>query len=1194
MNIATLKNKPIARGPKEVRVLFGREPASLMESEESHPAFLEEKDEEKGKERKAAKEKTQFIVDRTKETTLDRDVIMARLKKMTAAATVKPIVEPTVAVAAAAAAAIKPTVINKEGAFNTIEDIEESKKVPEEPKNIPEKPKKTAVQLEVPAEPKPPKPPKPLYEEKRIVFEGNINDVLIGNETIENRMPPHRKEVLKASSYYMNNRRLFQQKLADLFKPHKSELMKPDENVSCDFRKDNAKFELLTHQKIVTDYLNLYSPYRGLLIYHGLGSGKTCTSIAIAEGMKSDRPIFILTPASLSMNYISELKKCGDPLYKKNQFWEFVDTKKEPKHIAPLAIIMSLTEDFVRSHGGVWMVNVNKESNYENLTEEQQEEIDDQINEMIKAKYRNINYNANNFMAKLEHYGGGDGTNPFDNSVVIIDEGHNLVSRIVNKLKRPKSNSVKLYKYLMGAVNAKVIFLSGTPIINYPNEIAIMFNMLRGYIKTWTFNVKVGTSDKISKDEILKWFNKDKFNLYDYVEYSSNKLIVTRNPYGFVNVKKRRSGGGAEEPEEFDKYGGVTLGEDGKMSDTDFENTIKRILKKHKVDVNDSNIQIVNHIALPDDADAFLNMFVDPDTGIMKNTDLFQRRILGLTSYFKSAQEKLLPKYNKSKDFTIVPCVMDDYQFGLYAEARKKERDRDKKNRKSKHTKKTDELYVEMSSTYRVFSRAFCNFAFPDPPGRPMPPPPQREKQNVAKDEKPKQKNVDEKYYRILGIDVDADREDVNKAFRSLSLKYHPDREGGDSAKFIEIKEAHETIMTTFEENNEEYSEDVIDASNVDEETGEESTDKSYGEKVASALKYLKDHETEYLVRDRLQVYSNKMCKLLDNLLDENNVGLHLIYSQFRTIEGIGIIKMILEANGFAEFKLIKQSGDWVIKQEAEGDEGKPKFVLYTGTETTEEKEIVRNIYNSNWKNVPPNIKMELEKISKNNYMGEIVKIFMITASGAEGINLENTRFVHIVEPYWHPVRMEQVIGRARRICSHSNLPEELRNVRVFLYLSVLSEEQKTNKKNIELRTNDVSRVNNRVVTTDEYLFELSNMKDEITRQILKAVKETAMDCSLHKIKKNGASDDDEKLVCYSFGKVTSNEFSSLPVLEMDATQQTALNVNKKTIRGRALTVNGTKYIQKQGTNELYDADTMDLVATLIETEDGKVKIEMI
>ena len=37
-----------------------------------------------------------------------------------------------------------------------------------------------------------------------------------------------------------------------------------------------------------------------------------------------------MTPASLRTNYIEELKKCGDVLYKKNQYWEFIDTKTSP------------------------------------------------------------------------------------------------------------------------------------------------------------------------------------------------------------------------------------------------------------------------------------------------------------------------------------------------------------------------------------------------------------------------------------------------------------------------------------------------------------------------------------------------------------------------------------------------------------------------------------------------------------------------------------------------------------------------------------------------------------------------------------------------------------------------------------------------------------------------------------------------
>ena len=174
---------------------------------------------------------------------------------------------------------------------------------------------------------------------------------------------------------------------------------------------------------------------------------------------------------------------------------------------------------------------------------------------------------------------------------------------------------------------------------------------------------------------------------------------------------------------------------------------------------------------------------------------------------------------------------------------------------------------------------------------------------------------------------------------------------------------------------------------------------------------------------------------LLERVSDEENVGKHLIYSQFRTLEGIGIISLILESNGFARFKIKKNDGnEWSIDI-SEEDIGKPTFVLYTGTESPEVKEIIRNVYNGDWGKIPSNIREHVTTLAENNNMGEIIKIFMITSSGAEGISLKSTRFVHIIEPYWHPVRVEQVIGRARRICSHNDLPEEYRDVKVFIYL---------------------------------------------------------------------------------------------------------------------------------------------------------------
>lgn len=1062
--------------------------------------------------------------------------------------------------------------------------------------------------------------------------------VKIGQHFIADRLPPSKTEkekvIIQASQYYMNNRKIYIKQLADLFRPYREELAENSENISCKSSSKSKNFDLLTHQKIVRDYLNLYTPYRGLLLYHGLGSGKTCTSIALAEGMKSHKRVYIMTPASLKMNFFSELKKCGDALYKKNQFWEFISTEGKPDYIETLAKSMQLPMEFVREHKGAWLVDISKPSNFAELETIQQTAVDEQLNLMIRTKYRDINYNGLN-RRKLEELTGDYTHNPFDDSVVIIDEAHNFVSRIVNKL--PKSSSAaaialakesisyKLYEYLMDARNARIVLLTGTPIINYPNEIGILFNILRGYIKTWTFPVRVKTTLAVNRDTILDMFDDENFKTFDYVEYSGNKLIVTRNPFGFINTKKRgaakghKRGGstkkhkkernsnnktkkqkhdinkndstndiyniengvikintskidklkeglstepiglmeyiGEDEPHQggnnnnnlqqlpdgsssnnnlqqggegtdvFDRYNGVRLDDTGNITDAEFVATIKRILGKNDIEVIDSGIEIVNNKALPDDSETFMEKFIEPGATEMKNSNVFKRRILGLTSYFRSAQETLLPQYILNPQggiFHIVRTEMSDYQFGIYEQIRKEEEDKSLqiKKKQRQQAKKGDDLF-QVASTYRIFSRACCNFVFPDPPGRPKPD------------------------RQVKGIEVEIDENEFDAVPKELQL----------------------------------LNNDYIEAADVDREHAQE-PQLDYQQRIDKALKFLEynsetPREQEYLTPEALAIYSPKFLNLLENIMDEDNRGLHLIYSQFRTIEGVGILKLILEANGFAEFKIQKGSTEdsWTII-ETPGKEDLPKFVLYTGTETAEEKEIIRNIYNGDWEYVPASITVKLREKSENNMYGEIIKILMITASGAEGINLKNTRFVHIVEPYWHMVRIEQVIGRARRICSHEDLPEELRNIKVFLYLSILPATLKTDKakfaKHIELLNRDISRLDGKVsLTTDETLFESATIKDTINSQILTAMKETAMDCSLY-----AQGNKSENLVCYGFGKVESNQFASYPILEQDQGERDEVNVKKQKLKMSNITLKGVKYAWNEETNELFDYES--------------------
>ena len=192
----------------------------------------------------------------------------------------------------------------------------------------------------------------------------------------------------------------------------------------------------------------------------------------------------------------------------------------------------------------------------------------------------------------------------------------------------------------------------------------------------------------------------------------------------------------------------------------------------------------------------------------------------------------------------------------------------------------------------------------------------------------------------------------------------------------------------------------------------------------------------------------------------------------------------------------------------------------------------------------------------------------MITSSGAEGINLENTRYVHIVEPYWNMSRLEQVIGRARRICSHQNLPLELRNVQVFLYLTTLSKEQSTDPKYKELQIRDFSRKDKKTpITTDENLYEISQMKNNLNKQFLKSIKETSIDCSIH--------NKDQDLICFNYGKINSNEHSTIPSIELDILEQE--DVKKETkIKIKDVKIQNVTYKLNIKTNEFYSLENYE------------------
>jgi hypothetical protein len=1080
----------------------------------------------------------------------------------------------------------------------------------EQPAKKEKKPSKTKVGVNEEPEPVPePEQAEPVAETAE--EEKDFNDISQIIDFIKRNKQGRIPNV--ETSYYLTNRKRFIEFVKRIFGKYREELAAITKPASCDTISSDKKLSLLVHQRLITDYLNMYTPYRGLLLFHGLGSGKTCSSIAIAENFKNpNKQVIVMTPASLKPNFIKEIKKCGDFVYRINNNWIWQPYEKLKKHTDRLESEMHLSRGYIKNHNGAWVID--REINGKLVTRKNRaamnslarHSLDDQLTTMIEKRYTHISYNGVR-MSHLNALTDGFTANPFDNKVVVIDEAHKFISPIVNKLRTMTSKSRKkseeaplgialnLYELLLRAKNARIILLTGTPIVNYPNETAVLYNIIRGYIHAYELKVRVRSSSVITNETLRQMFYRSEIaKQVDYFNYSPSDslLTITRNPFRFLNTKTERG-----------NYSGVKLDledtEGVDMDNDEFIQAVKKELKKLDIDVEKTNEH--NYKNLPDSLDSFMTRFYDGSNLI--NKDQLANRLVGLTSYFSGTPE-LLPRYKKEENYHEVNVPMSNYQADQYATERSVELHQEENVRKTRRKLKNGEEFDEPTSSYKIFSRLYCNYAFPIEIGRPKPGEDFLDSNEAKSEEKEKEKkggshNEDDEYEEVdsdydYSEDEDAAGEyyaggagEEDKPKRKYTRKPKEAKEAKEAKegemppppaaaeekpkrkytrKPKDVKEEKEGehppppaaaepkeappvaaeekpkrkyVRKTAKEEKEVPRENVEGDENEFKDTEERDADEvlnedsDYVNRISRALRQLEQNGEEYLSVTGLEKHSPKFLRIIQNIQNPQHQGLHLVYSQFRTMEGIGIFKLALDYNGFAEFKISKDSatGLWTLNIREEDNE-KPKYALYTGKETKEVKEIIMNIYNGFFDLVPPELVKVLREMypNKNNNMGEIIKVFMITASGAEGLDLKNTRYVHLMEPFWNFVRIEQVIGRAVRICSHKNLPEEFRTVEAFIYKGSKKQNAGISKSLAAVMGKDTSRLDGTTpITTDQNLYEISIRKEEAISQLLKTIKETSIDCTVY------PSNQIEGLQCYAHPDPTSLEYSYNPNVETDS-----------------------------------------------------------
>jgi len=253
----------------------------------------------------------------------------------------------------------------------------------------------------------------------------------------------------------------------------------------------DSKNYLEKFQYDVKEYI-AKSDTRGLLLYHKVGTGKSITSASIAEYYRvhdKNRKIIVLLSKSLQENFKGNIRK--------------------------------------------YMFN-NKESGPSNK---------DYINDTIEKHYKFISLNSNNMystisninkssegqefekhLGKLNEYIGGN-RSFLENSILIIDEVHNLSISIKNGSK----NAIQLYNTIMKTKNIKLVFLSGTPIVNTPFELVPLFNMLKGFIY---YNNAKYTLFPESNDEFRNFFVDKETNKIKNKNIFQNRIVGLISYYG--------------------------------------------------------------------------------------------------------------------------------------------------------------------------------------------------------------------------------------------------------------------------------------------------------------------------------------------------------------------------------------------------------------------------------------------------------------------------------------------------------------------------------------------------------------------------------------------------------------------------------------------------------------------------------------
>lgn len=168
--------------------------------------------------------------------------------------------------------------------------------------------------------------------------------------------------------------------------------------------------------------------------------------------------------------------------------------------------------------------------------------------------------------------------------------------------------------------------------------------------------------------------------------------------------------------------------------------------------------------------------------------------------------------------------------------------------------------------------------------------------------------------------------------------------------------------------------------------------------------------DAPFLTPEKLPEVSAKFTRVIQSINDGE--GIVFVYSNYVSM-GAQLFAMALEEHGYTPYKGLPQLANAAYKGPSKGT-----YVLLTSKET--DKGIANLVSQAR---------------SEANRDGAKIRVIISSPLVAEGVDFRCVRQAHILDPWWNMSRIEQVIGRSLRTCSHTLLLEMKQNCTVYLHV---------------------------------------------------------------------------------------------------------------------------------------------------------------